>query len=55
MPNVVIRCPKTQAIVPVGIQMDLASWKTSQMENNAVGCPACGETHVWGKANAWLQ
>jgi endogenous inhibitor of DNA gyrase (YacG/DUF329 family) len=25
------------------------------MSNNSVGCPHCGETHVWNKSQAWVQ
>lgn len=55
MPNVVIKCPKTGREVPVGISMDAASWRESQMENNVFECPACGDAHAWGKSNARLQ
>ena len=55
MANVVIKCPKTGKLVPTGMNMDEASFKTSSMSGNSFICPACGETHTWNKDQASLQ
>jgi endogenous inhibitor of DNA gyrase (YacG/DUF329 family) len=55
MANVVIKCPKTGKLVPTGMNMDEASFKSSSMTNNSFNCPACGETHTWNKDQASLQ
>ena len=56
MANVMIKCPNTGKAVPTGINMDQASFDSSDMRDNALGgCPACGGTHVWNKEDAFLE
>jgi hypothetical protein len=50
-----IRCPKTQRPIPTGIAADPAAYETLTLEGNSVKCPACGETHVWDKKDAFLE
>ena len=51
-----IKCPNTGKAVPTGINMDQASFDSSDMRDNALGgCPACGGTHVWNKEDAFLE
>lgn len=54
MPMVMIRCPKTGKDAPTGISMDKKSFESSQMSNNQLKCPHCGEMHVWSKAQAFV-
>ena len=54
MAELMITCPKTGKYVRVGISMDQASFASSSFEGNSVLCPHCGETHVWGSADARL-
>lgn len=52
---VVIRCPETDAEVPVGIQMDLHTFELLPSENVDLKCPACGNRHTWSKKDAYLS
>lgn len=54
MGMVMIKCPKTGKPLPTGIAMDKKSFESSSMSNNSVGCPHCGESHVWNKRDAWV-
>lgn len=50
MPMLMIKCPKTGKPVPTGINMPQESLDSSTLESNTIGrCPACGESHTWGK------
>jgi hypothetical protein len=55
MARIMIRCPKTQRPIPTGIAADPAAYETLTLEGNSVKCPACGETHVWDKKDAFLE
>lgn len=55
MPMVMIKCPKTGKDVPTGIAMDRTSFESSDMSDNKLRCPHCGETHAWNKKDAWVQ
>ena len=52
---VVIRCPETDAEVPVGIQMDLHTFEFLPTDNADLKCPACGNRHAWSKKDAYLS
>ena len=52
---VMITCPTTHKVVPTGIDMDAASFKSSDLQANSVGCPACGQDHTWAKGEAFLN
>jgi hypothetical protein len=54
MASVMIICPKTGKYVSVGMSMDAASFKTCSFVDNAVTCPACGDTHRWSSEDARL-
>jgi endogenous inhibitor of DNA gyrase (YacG/DUF329 family) len=54
MGMVMITCPKTKKPVPTGISMDKASFNSSTLTNNSVGCPHCGSMHVWNKKDAYV-
>jgi endogenous inhibitor of DNA gyrase (YacG/DUF329 family) len=55
MGQVVIKCPKTGKSVPTGMAMDKRAFEGSTLSNNAIGCPHCGQTHVWSKLDAWVE
>lgn len=55
MGKVVIKCPTTGKVIPTGMASDKSSFESSQFVNNIARCPACGQKHVWNKADAWLQ
>jgi predicted RNA-binding Zn-ribbon protein involved in translation (DUF1610 family) len=52
---IMMRCPKSGKEVATGIVMDKAAFESSEMSDNGVKCPHCGETHVWNKAQARVQ
>jgi hypothetical protein len=56
MPDLMIRCPKTQEPMPTGILMNRQSLENSKLANNVSGpCPHCGELHTWNLEDAWLD
>ena len=56
MPEIMIKCPKTQKEVCTGMKMDKADFETSKLPNNnmIMHCPHCGENHTWDKEDAYL-
>jgi hypothetical protein len=56
MGAIVIRCPTTNQLVPVGIEMDKDSFASlPNVTARPVRCPACGQDHAWSKDDAILD
>lgn len=64
MPSLMIRCPNTDEVVQTGIRAsresleEVDSYSTDtyiDKYNMLTGCPACGETHVWHREDAFLE
>ena len=64
MPSLMIRCPNTDEVVETGIRAshesleEVDSYSTDtyiDKYNMLTGCPACGETHVWHREDAFLE
>jgi len=56
MGAIVIRCPTTNQLVPVGIEMDNDSFKSlPNIAATPVRCPLCGQEHAWSKDDAILD
>jgi hypothetical protein len=56
MGAIMIRCPNTQELVPVGIDTDGESFNSlPNVEAAPITCPICGEQHAWTKADAVLE
>lgn len=64
MPELMITCPNTDEVVGTGITTskealeETDSYATDtyiDKYNMLTGCPACGETHVWHAADAFLE
>jgi hypothetical protein len=56
MGAILIRCPTTQELIPVGINIDKESF--DQLPNVAahpVVCPLCGKPHAWSREDAILD
>jgi len=51
MPRLLIKCPECKAIVDTGVSLDLASFCSSKLVNNAAVCTnhACKTKLVWSK------
>ena len=49
MPMLEILCPQTHLAIPVGVAMDKASFNSSTLKDNKIGCSHCGKTHNWNK------
>ena len=51
MPRLLIKCPECKAIVDTGVSMELASFCSSELENNTIVCHSytCGKEIVWSK------
>ena len=52
---VTVRCPATGQEVPTGVVMDLERYELAKFGPNAFVCDACGETHIWEKADGTVQ
>ena len=56
MGAIMIRCPKTDQLIPVGIDTDKDSFLgLPEIPAQPVHCPACGGRHAWSKKDAVLE
>lgn len=56
MGSIMIRCPETDELIPVGIDTDKDSFQAlPQVEATPVYCPSCGGRHPWSKKDAVLE
>ena len=56
MGAIMIRCPTTQQLVPVGIDTDRESFESlPNVAAQPVLCPACGKKHPWSREDAVLD
>jgi hypothetical protein len=56
MGAIMIRCPTTKQLVPVGIDTDKDSFKSlPDIPATPIHCPHCGQEHTWSKADAILD
>lgn len=56
MGAIMIRCPATNELVPVGIDTDRDSFMAlPNVQATPVHCPACGGYHAWSKKDAVLE
>ena len=54
MPNIVIRCPSTRAIVSTGISTTTIIFDTLPNIAVPLQCPACNAIHNWKPKDAWV-
>jgi hypothetical protein len=54
MSMVMIRCPKTGAEVPTGLETDASSFASLPEVETEVSCRSCGAVHTWTRRDAWL-
>ncbi len=56
MGAIMIRCPATDQLVPVGIDTDKDSFNSlPNVTATPVHCPLCGGEHAWSKEDAILD
>ena len=56
MGAILIRCPTTDQLIPVGINTDQESFESlPNVVARAIRCPHCGKNHTWSKADAILD
>jgi hypothetical protein len=56
MGAIMIRCPTTNELVPVGIDTDKDSFASlPNVAASPLRCPLCGQEHAWSKADAVLE
>ena len=56
MGAIMIRCPTTDQLVPVGIDTDKNSFASlPDITAAPLQCPACGGSHAWSTAEAILE
>ena len=54
MPDLMITCPTADRPVRTGVSMDPDDFEAFDIEGREFGCPACGETHLWQKSDAFF-
>ena len=56
MGAIMIRCPTTGELVPVGIDTDKDSFDSlPNIKATPIRCPLCGKEHTWSKSDAILE
>lgn len=56
MGAIMIRCPATNELIPVGIDTDRDTFVgLPDVTATPVRCPACGGEHAWSKKDAILE
>jgi hypothetical protein len=53
--RVMIRCAESGEGVPAGVRIDAATFKTSNLSDQTVRCPHCGQEHTWSTKDAWIE
>jgi len=53
MPELMLHCPATGAVVSTGIDVALQAFATVELHDNAFRCTACGQMHTWDKSDAF--
>lgn len=54
MPEITIKCPKTERLIGTGI--DVPSIDSIVLLENSIGpCPHCGERHVWSVRDGVIE
>ena len=53
--QVVVSCPETGEVVPVGMELTEANFEKTTLYGNIYLCASCGNNHVWRKADAWVR
>lgn len=54
MPKVLTLCPRTFAVVPTNLTMDLGTFGAIRFGGFTLQCPACGDHHEWGQEESWV-
>jgi len=54
MGTLMVRCPRTGADFPSGIETDRLSFELTPAFTATIRCPWCAEDHVWSKIDAWI-
>jgi hypothetical protein len=55
MGTLVIRCPNTGKIIPVGFEPARPPLPVRPGQVTALQCPACGHLHYWQEKDVWLE
>ncbi len=55
MPRVMIHCPDTGKPVYTGMNFDWFQFETTTLGTRNIECSACGKTHQWTRADAYLD
>jgi hypothetical protein len=56
MPDILIRCPVTGEAIPTELDTETIILETLPSRIVMPGlCPACGRTHYWKRADAWVK
>jgi hypothetical protein len=54
MSTIMIKCPQTGEAVSTGIEVERDTFVALPNAGALMHCPACGDEHIWSKAEAWL-
>ena len=54
MGTLMVRCPRTGADFPSGIETDRLSFELTPAFTGTIRCPWCAAEHAWSKIDAWV-
>ena len=54
-PEVVVRCPDTDEVVPIGMELTEAEFSRATLYGSRFTCTSCGKVHIWKKSDAWVR
>jgi hypothetical protein len=53
--EVVVKCPVTGNVIPIGMELTESAFKRATLYGNSFTCSACGQVHAWKKDDAWVR
>jgi hypothetical protein len=53
--KVMIRCATSGRPLHTGLDVREETFQSLDLTDRRVHCPHCGDTHLWSKADAWLE
>lgn len=53
--EVVVNCPNTGDVVPVGMELTEAAFNRATLYGSLFTCDSCGKVHSWKKVDAWVR
>lgn len=55
MPNILMKCPKTNMYAPTGVSAEADAYRTGTFRNMITECQQCGQMHAWRETEVVLD